>query len=395
MKKVLLTLIIFFVGAFNISALEIISEHAVMYNLNDNTIVYEKEKDGITKIASLTKIMTTLVAVEEIEDLQATILIDDNMFEGLYEADAAVIGLVDEQIVTYEDLLYGTFISSGADATRALTISLAGSEENFVKLMNKKAKGLGMVNTHFVNATGLDEPGQKSTVDEVAKLLKVALENETFRTIFESKSYSLSDSSLTIYSTLNNIAVAYGLNVNKIIGSKTGYTDDAGFCLASLAYDKENDIKYLLVTTKAPVTFERAYHLEDAVDVYDYYFSNYKYHKLVEKYEELINLNTKYSNVKNVNITFNEDIKFYYDNTFDKNKVRVNYDGIDTVSPVIKKGEKIGEVDIFYDNEKIKAIDVLLEERIPFSLKDFLISNALVFGGVLLFIVLVIMKKVY
>ena len=261
--------------------------------------------------------------------------------------------------------------------------------------MNKKAKELGMVNTHFVNATGLDEPGQKSTVDEVAKLLKVALENETFRTIFESKSYSLSDSSLTIYSTLNNIAVAYGLNVNKIIGSKTGYTDDAGFCLASLAHDKENNIKYLLVTTKAPVTFEHAYHLEDAIDVYDYYFSNYKYHNLVEKDEDLINLNTKYSDVKNINITFNEDIKFYYDNTFDKNKVRVNYDGIDTVSPAIKKGEKIGEVDIFYDNEKIKTIDVLLEERISFSLKEFLISNALVLGGLLLFIGLVIIKKLY
>ena len=144
-----------------------------------------KNKDERVNIASLTKIMTTLVAIEQIADINKTVVLNNSMFEGLYEAEAAVIGLKDGQVLTYEDLLYGTFISSGADATRALTISLAGSETNFVKLMNDKAKELGLVNTKYINATGLDEIGQISTVDEVARLLKVALENKLFKTILK------------------------------------------------------------------------------------------------------------------------------------------------------------------------------------------------------------------
>ena len=136
------------------------------------------------KLASLTKIMTTIVAIENIEDLNKTVTMTSNMFKGLYEENAYQIGLRVGDVVTYKDLLYGTFIASGADATRGLTLSLTNSEDEFVKLMNDKAIELGLTNTYFTNPIGLDEDGQKSTVDDVAKLLKYALKNETFKNEF-------------------------------------------------------------------------------------------------------------------------------------------------------------------------------------------------------------------
>lgn len=378
MKKILIIFVALFMMIFNVNALEITSEHAVMYNLNDNKIVYEKNKDEITSIASLTKIMTTLVAIEQIADINKTVVLNNSMFEGLYEAEAAVIGLKDGQVLTYEDLLYGTFISSGADATRALTISLAGSETNFVKLMNDKAKELGLVNTKYINATGLDEIGQISTVDEVARLLKVALENKLFKTIFESRSYTLSDDSMTIYSTLSNTSIRYGLNINSVVGAKTGYTDDAGFCLASVGHDKTNDIKYLLVTTKAPISFEKANHLEDAIEVYDYYFNNYKYYNLVDKDAKLLTFDTKYSKLKNVSFKAPYDVKYYSDSSFNKEQVRLKYNGPDVLKPFTKVGKEIGTLDIMYGDQKVNTISVTLQEKVPFSIIQFLKSNILI-----------------
>ena len=172
-KLILIIIILLFIS--NVNALDLSSRHVVLYNMNEDKIIYELEKDEKTSIASLTKIMTTLVAIENIDNYNETVTLYDSMFTGLAEANAAVIGLKSGQIVTYNDLLYGMFIASGADATRAIAISISGLESSFVELMNKKAKELGMNNTNFVNTTGLDKDNQYSTVNDVAILLKAML----------------------------------------------------------------------------------------------------------------------------------------------------------------------------------------------------------------------------
>ena len=246
--------------------------------MNEDKIIYEINKDEKTSIASLTKIMTTLVAIENIQNYDEKVTLNYSMFTGLAEANAAVIGLRSGQVVTYNDLLYGMFLASGADATRAIAISISGSEEAFVELMNKKAKELGMTNTNFVNTTGLDEDNQYSTANDVAILLKEALKNEKFKEIFTTESYSFTDKSLTAYSTLRKTATNYGYDVGYIKGAKTGFTYNAGKCLASFAIDEENNIEYLLVTTNASINTNDAYHIKDAATIYNYYFNNYKYH---------------------------------------------------------------------------------------------------------------------
>lgn len=391
MKKIILSIVLFFFVITNVNALELSSKHAVLYNINEDKIIYELNKDEKTSIASLTKIMTTLVAIENIKNYDEKIKINSNMFIGLKEENAAVIGLQNGQTVTYNDLLYGMFVASGADATRALAISIAGSEESFVELMNNKAKEMSMNNTHFANTTGLDNDNHYSTVNDIAILLKTALKNEKFKEIFKASSYTLTDNSLTVYSTLRKTAKNYGYNVDYIEGAKTGFTYDAGKCLASLAIDETNNIEYLLVTTNASISTSDAYHIKDAVDIYTYYFDNYKYHNLIDKGDLILTLPTKYGKEPNINIYALEDIKYYLNNTFNKKDIKLNYIGTDLITPKMEKGTKLGKIEIIYNNQLLETIDIYLPYKIDFSILEFLKENIIyVVTSVLITLVLVI-----
>ena len=273
MKKVLFSIILVLLSIVNVHALDINSKNAVLYVLNDDSVVFEKNKDEITSIASLTKIMTTIVAIENINNLDEQVTITSDMLKGLKEENAYVINLQVGEKVTYNDLLYGTFLASGADAARGLSFGISGSDSKFVELMNNKAKELNLTKTHFTNATGLDTKDQTSTVDEVAKMLQYALKNEKFKEIFYTDTYTFSNKKHTVKSSLKETASYYKLDASNIQGGKTGYTTNAGRCLASVAYDKENDITYMLVTTNAVIN-PKYYHVKDAVDIYNYYSPN-------------------------------------------------------------------------------------------------------------------------
>lgn len=387
MKKIIFALFVMFIMVMHGNALELSSKYAVLYNLNEEKILYEKNKDEKVSVASLTKIMTALVAIDNIKDFEEEVTITKDMLRYLDDYNAYVIGLKVNQKVTYNDLLYGTLLPSGADCARALAISIAGSEEAFVKLMNDKAKELGLDNTNYKNCIGLDQNNQYSTANEVAELLIEALKNKKFKEVFTTKSYTLSNKSMTIYSSLVSNAKTYGLDISYFKGAKTGYTLDAGKCLASVALDSENNIEYLLVTVYAPTDNSKAYNIEDAIKIYDYYFENYKYHNLVDNGDVILTLPTKYGKVKEVAIKAEEDIKYYLDNTFNKDKVTLKYNGVDIIKTGMNARDKLGNIDVIYNGEVLKTVDVLLQEKVEFSLGSFLKDNTL---GVLILIVSII-----
>ena len=136
--------------AFKTYALELTSEKYVLYNLNENKIILEKDANVKTDIASLTKIMTILLAVEHTEDYSKQVTITKEMLDGI-AWDVAVVGFKKGQKVTYDDLLYGAMLESGADATNALAILVSGSKTEFIKKMNEKVKELNLQNTSFEN----------------------------------------------------------------------------------------------------------------------------------------------------------------------------------------------------------------------------------------------------
>ena len=173
---------------------------------------------------------------------------------------------------TVRDLLYGAMLPSGAECCEALAREVSGSEEAFVARMNQKAAELGMTGTHFCNPTGLHDPEHVSTVRDMARLTEAALQNETFRKLFTTERYTVPATNchpqgFTMHSTLLSQLDGTELHRGRILGGKTGYTGEAGLCLASLAEVKGRE--YILVTAGAGGNHSTApCHIEDAVTVY-------------------------------------------------------------------------------------------------------------------------------
>lgn len=255
-----------------ISLGEIKSHYAVLTDYSSGKILAEVNGKEKLYPASLTKIMTIILSLEIIDDITDVTTVPEEIFTFLYEENASMAGFQPGERVTYEDLLYGAMLPSGGECCLALCCDLAGSEDAFVELMNQKAEDLGMVSTHFANSTGLHEKDHYSTAEDIMLLLRYSLQNSTFRKIFTSKSYLSSQTEehphgITMYSTMWKDLETENFENGKILGGKTGYTPQAGLCLASLAKIKEKE--YLLVTAKAPGDHEtEPYHIMDAQTIY-------------------------------------------------------------------------------------------------------------------------------
>jgi len=249
------------------------SANAILVRLIDGVVLMQKNSEEKVYPASLTKMMTVLVAIENLADLNEKIRLTRSMFDGLYEADASMAGFQPGEEVRAMDLLYGVMLPSGAECSIALAHNIAGSEENFVELMNQKAEELGMKNTHFENVTGLHNENHYTTVKDLAVLLSNALQNDIFRDIFTTFRYSTPPTNkhpggITFYSTMYERLGEQNIIDGEILGGKTGYTDEAGLCLASLA--KVGKLEYILITTGAKGDHRtKQYNIIDALAVYN------------------------------------------------------------------------------------------------------------------------------
>lgn len=249
------------------------SKAAILVRLLDGQVVAEKEADTRIYPASMTKIMTAIIGLENISDLNQMITIDRSMYDRLYLEGASMAGFAPGDQVKAIDILYGVMLPSGAECCVGLAEYLFGSEEAFVGKMNEKAAELGMENTHFVTSTGLHDPEHYTTVRDLTKLLTYALQNETFRAIYTAHEYTTSPTAgnpegLHFLSTMFKKMETSAVNGGEIEGGKTGYTSDAGQCLASLAVI--NDKEYILVTAGAQGSAStEPYHILDAIQVYN------------------------------------------------------------------------------------------------------------------------------
>lgn len=272
MKKMLLLFVCFF--PISVDALdmpEINSEAAIVYDMDADTVILDKNSDEVRSIASLTKIMTVLTAIENIDDFNASVTITSEMLAGIYW-NASVAGLKSGDTVTYMDLLYAAILPSGADATQVLAYAVSGSVDTFVAKMNELASRIGVTNTHYVNTTGLDQDGAYSTAYDQLLILSYALENPIFRTIYTTKNYTLTNG-LQVEASVNKYNRALNLDTSKIIGSKTGNTTNAGLCMSALFYHEDHEM--LLITLGAEVIEDVPYNLIDTLTLIDTVNANY------------------------------------------------------------------------------------------------------------------------
>ena len=390
MKKVLKILIISCLLIVNVKAeeLDIMSNNAILYNASDNEILFEKNKNEKIQIASLTKIMTALITLENIDDINKQIIITNEDLKGLAEENLVTAGFTIGQIVTYKDLLYGLLLPSGADAASALKRNVS---ENFIELMNKKTKELNLKNTNFNNTIGLDDDNNYSTVEDLLIILKEALKNEEFKKIITSKEYTTTDGKLSFKSTIQKNAKKYGIEVPYIEGGKTGTTDGAGLCLATIA--KDEDIDLILITAKAPYDKVAPHHIEDAKTIYDYFIKKYNKHKIVDKKKSFKKLKTKYASIDYIKIYPEKDVIKYLPDDYNNKDITYKYKG----KQIIKYNEKgkIGTLKIYYKDKLLDTQIIKQNKKLKFSIKKYIKENILFISApLILLITIIIIKRV-
>lgn len=240
------------------------SRYAILINADSGRVVAERGSKTRIYPASMTKIMTLIVAAEHFDELHSSFTMSYKITDPLYRQEATVMGLLSGETVPKIDLMYGVILPSGADATIALAHMVTGRTNNadsmsnedaealFAELMNEKAAELGLVDTHFTNTSGLHDDDHYTTVHDMAVILDYAMKNELCREILTCKSYTTTPTEqhpdgITMTSTMFGKVSPNEVDRVEILGGKTGYTYQAGHCLASIA--KKGETTYIVVTS--------------------------------------------------------------------------------------------------------------------------------------------------
>ena len=358
------------------------SNNVIMVNLNDDSILYEQNMDEKVPIASLTKIVTAITIIDNQDDLGKFVTITPKMLSGL--DGYAKMGLKVGDKITYMELLYALMLPSAADAAQALAIDISGSIDEFSILMNKEIDKIGVKNSHFTNPVGIDDDDNYSTAYDLYIILKYALSNSTFKTIFETNEYHIISLDKDINKTISTTAFQNNINISIIKGSKTGFTYDAGLCLASTA--SENNIDYLIINLGADV--DSLDYINDPINLYKYYINNYEYKTIVKKNQLLVTIPIKNG--------WKKELEFYADSTYQKyvlkslneSEIKVVYDGVSEITDKIKKGDKLGIVYFKYDDEVLYQYDIYLNEDLKYH-HYWIIIPIVIF----IFLIFVIIKR--
>lgn len=338
MRKIIILLFLIFVP-IKINALDVSSKSAILMDEDSGRIIYAKDVDSKRLIASTTKIMTAILAIES-NKLNDKVIIKEDILKAYGSNIYISIG---EEILL-KDLIYGLMLRSGNDAAIAISSYVSKNTDDFVILMNKKAEEIGMTNTYFCNPHGLDEKCENiSTARDMALLTKYANKNKIYKKIVGTKRY-IAKTNLKTYDWYNK---------NKLLstyeyttGGKTGFTKKARRTLVSSA--TKGDINLIAVTLNDPNDF--ATHKK----LYEYGFDNYKKYLIISKKE--FKLKNEYYD----NLYINSNIYYLLKNDeIDNIYVKYKLDKIDTP----KNGDKVGIVEVYIGNKKIITNDIFIKVK--------------------------------
>lgn len=340
---------------------KISSRYAIVLDRNNKTILYGKNEKTKTKMASTTKIMTSLIVIENTD------------LNNIVEISSKAAGTGGSRLkikkgdkITVRDLLYGLMLRSGNDAAVALAEYVGGSIEGFANLMNKKAAQLGLENTHFITPHGLDSDEHYTTPYELAILTCYALENKVFSDIVNTKICNISINGYI--RTISNTNELLG-NLNGVYGVKTGFTNGAGRCLVTSI--KRGNLDVICVVLGADTKKIRT---TDSIKLIEYTFTNFQKVDIKSKIEEEFN---KWKNINKGRITVKKGIKNRIDlrldeynlesytiknNTENKFKIQISCD-LNLIAP-IEENTKIGELVLIYDENIILNIPILTNEEV-------------------------------
>ena len=360
MKIILLIISMFlFVDNYNCEEVEL-AKHAgsaVLIESSTHKILYQKEKDTKRSPASMTKMMTLLLTMEAIDNNKVSLNDEVRISKNASSMGGTQIFLEEGSKVKLETLIKGIAIGSANDAAVAVSEFIGGTSENFVKMMNDKAASLGCKNTHFKNPHGLDEKDHYSTAYDMALIASQLVKYPYILKITSTYEDYINISGENHWLVNTNKLVRFYSGID---GLKTGYTDDALYCLTATM--ERNDMRLISVVMKEE---NKDYRNEDTISMMEYGFSMYGSKKIIDKnkFKKTIyignakNRNVNYYLDKDVNIIVNKD---------DKNVKYKIEEKLYNVKAPLKKNDKVGKLILKY-NDKEYSYDLIVHNEIKKS----------------------------
>ncbi len=313
----------------------------IVIEASSGRVLYEKNADTRRYIASLTKIMSAIISIEN-SDISREIVVPAKCC-GI---EGSSIYLQPNERLTIEQLLYGLMLRSGNDCAETLAVAISGSVENFAELMNKKAAELGASNTHFVNPHGLYDGENYSTAKDMAIITAYAMRDQTFRKIVSTKSIVIPNTVTGQNRYLKNKNKLL-FNYEDCIGVKTGYTKKAGRCLASAA--KSNDMELISVVLGCGPMYEVSQ------NNFEKAFSEYKMVDICneKEFEYTADFGGTNCAVGNITKGFRYPLK-----ESEINKIEKVVEIDETIILPLKKGDKIGNLKIYLENQLLFSSEI-------------------------------------
>ncbi len=362
MKKILISVLIctFLLIPFKVKAedsLNLDSKSAILIDSFSGKVLYEKNANEKLPMASMTKIMSMLLIMENIEE--GNIKYTDKV---LISKNASGMGgsqvfLQEGEEYKVEDLLKCIAVSSANDAVVAMAEKISGSVDNFVNEMNKKAKQLGMKNTNFANPHGLDNENHYSTAKDMALLAQELLKHEEilkYTSIYEDYLTKPDGSQVWLVNTNRLVRFYEGVD-----GLKTGYTTDAGYCLTATA--KKNDLRLISVVMKSTSSDTRS---KDTATLLTYGFNSFKNNVIYSKNKELGSIKVEKGKVDSIKVYLKEDATELLGVTEKPSNYTFNIK-IDKINAPIKKNTVIGNAEIIDNNGNIlREVPVIIKQDI-------------------------------
>lgn len=381
-KKILVSFIILMIVILSSSSsyavelkdLNITAKEVGIYELKNLNPIYEKDARKQVPVASLTKIMTAIVCLENV-DINKKVVVDLPAVKKYYDEEYSVAGLKDKQEISYLDLVETMLLPSGADSGACIALNVFNDYDKFIQAMNKKAKELGMNNTSFSNVIGMDDKNNYSTVEDMAIMMKYAMENEYIRYGITQYSHTIKDGSKTVHNALFQLADLYAIDISNITGGKTGFTGDAGYCL--LSYSETTPEPLICIVLGCEVKPGTLYHLSETEAIFELINENYSEKDLVSEGDVIVTLPAIKSTKEEISIQALDSIQTIMknDEKVDKDAVEIRYEGIDVLSPENKVGKVIGKIDVYYKGKYIGSEEVKLTRRVPLDLKIWVEEN--------------------
>ena len=359
MKKIYL-LLLFFLIPLNVSADELnLAENAksaIMIEATTGEILYKKNEKERLAPASMTKIMSLILIMENIESGKLKwndIVVTSNYASSM---GGSQVFLKPNEIMSVEDLVKAICVASANDATVAMAEKIAGTEKAFVKLMNDKAKELGAVNTNFVNSTGLPAKDHYSTAYDMSIMAKELIRHEkilSFTKIYEDYLRKNTSNSFWLVNT-NKLVRFY----DYIDGLKTGFTDDAGYCLTVTG--KKGNMRLITVVMKEDNTDNRT---KDTIAMMDYGFNMYSVKNIISKDNKIGNIYINLGKEEYADISSLEDINIV--NSNQDNEAKFTYEiETDNVTAPLSKGSVVGKITVYKDGKYFNSSDLIITKNI-------------------------------